>query len=240
MIFPVFEEVFPVRSRRKFAALAAAVTIGSVGLVHALTGAAAAVPAAPGGTIVPLVVGAQTLRVDPDSGLDGLVTLWSDGGRMVFFGQRVSGGTIRFGGEITVRSGAKTAWLTDLALDIGTGTVDATLDSHPLRLGTVDTSTLRLRKNPGDKNLYVDIGFDDDKRVELTSEGATALNTALDIDSLEQGRALLAGIISARLAVDEKVASEVNTGQQALTESRIDVDIELDERIDLSDDLGQD
>ncbi|WP_157978584.1 MULTISPECIES: hypothetical protein [Nocardia] len=225
------------RSRRKLATLTAAVMIGSVG--PALTGVAGAVPAAAGGTIVTVMDATQALGLDPGSGLDGLATLWVGGGRVAFFGHRVSGGTIRFGGEITVRSGARTARLTDLTLDIGTGTVDATLDSQPLRLATMDTDNLRLRKNPGDKNLYLGIGFGEDSRAVLTSDGAAALNSALAIGTLAQGLPLLGGTISVGLAVDERVAAEVNTDAPALIENGVVVDIGLDERIDLSDDLGR-
>ncbi|MBH0777942.1 hypothetical protein [Nocardia bovistercoris] len=227
------------RSRRKLAVLSAAVVMCSAEFVHAVTAPAAAEPTALKGNILPIQRSSQTLKVDPASGVDGLATVWFDGGRLAFFGHRLSGGTMRFGGEITVRSGAKAADLTGLVIDIGTGTVNATLGGRPLTLGTLNTDTLRLRKEPGAGFLFVDIGFGDDERVELTAEGAAALNSALGT-VLEPGRPLLVGVVSAGVAVDATLADEVVADQRALTESGVEVFIELDEPIDLSDDLRRD
>lgn len=227
MIFPVSEEVVPVRSKQTFAVLAAAISIGSVQVLSTTATADA-------GAVVTAVDAAQRLRMDPGSGLDGLATLWFNGGRVAFFGHRISGGTLRYGGEITVRSGARTAWLSGLSVDLGTGTIDATLDNRPLRLATVNTRLLRLHKEPGDKKLFVDIGSGQDEPITLTAEGASTLNTALGTDLLAPGRPLLTGVISAGLPVDEKLAAELNTDPQALIDSGVAVIAGLDDRIDLS------
>ncbi len=234
MIFPGFEEVVPVRSRREFAALAGAVVVGSVG---ALSRTAAATPAALGGSVVAVTDCEQTLRMDPDSGFDGVIGLWFDDGRIVFFGRRISGGTIRFGGDVTVRSGARLARLTDLIIDVGTGTVNATLDTRPLRLATLDTRDLRLRKRPGDAKLSVGIGGE---RFALTDEGAAALNTALGGVGLTPGGALLVGGVVAGLPVDAEFAAQVNTTHKALVEYGVDVTVRLDGLIDVADHLYRD
>ncbi|PXX59650.1 hypothetical protein DFR70_11132 [Nocardia tenerifensis] len=221
------------RSMKVLTALAAAVTVGATHLVHALTGTAVAAPNASGGEAVPVVAGMTTLALNPDLGMTGLVSMKVGGGKLLVHGHAISGGTVLLKGGIELKAGAKSAKLSNLAIDITTGNVQAKLNGNALALGNVDTSTLRLRKDPGAKQMYVNIGFSDENNIELTQSAATALSQALGI-GLEEGDVLLTGGVAAGVDLDKQMASVLNVDLEDAIDAGIDIDVELGQDIDAS------
>ncbi|MFG2754064.1 hypothetical protein [Streptomyces xanthophaeus] len=225
------------RHLTRTAALAAAVAIAAVVGVPASAAPAAAptsaasVAAAPS-TNSPIVGGQTTLGLNPKLGLAGSVSLKVGGGKVTHADHKITGGQVLLNGQVTLKAGGKNVTLSKLSIDIANGTVTATLNRSAVVLATIDTSTLRLRSQPGSTKLYVHIGFADDNNIELSGPGAAKLNALLGL-KLTKGDTLLDGEVAVALNLDEALAADLGVDLKAAVEAGIDSDVELGAPIDL-------
>jgi hypothetical protein len=233
------------RRIRRAATLAAAIAVvaslagPSAAAYAAPAPARAAAPAAHPGDESPVVAGKLSLGLAAGLDIDGSVSLKIGSGKIIHGGHRIQGGEVRLKGSVTLKGGGKKAVLTDLSINIATGTVLARFNGRPVELGYIDTETLHVASKPGSKLVFNDVGYADDNNIELTTDMAEDLNellgTELDgSDVLLTGGVNLGLNLNARLAADLAGDADVN----AVIEAGIDADIDLDTDIDI--DLGLD
>ncbi|MEU7577280.1 hypothetical protein AB0B50_06715 [Streptomyces sp. NPDC041068] len=224
------------------ASLAAAVAV-----VAALAGPAAAASATPvsaraaapaslPGDTTPIASGPTSLEVDSLLDLEGAANLKVGGGNLIHSNNRITGGTVRLSGSVTLKAGNNLASVKNISIDIATGTVRATVAGKAMILGTIDTSSLRLRSEPGSDLLYVVIGLVDDNNIVLGADAAARLHGILGVQ-LEEGDTLLTGSIGAAVVLDAALAADLSVDLDAAVAAGLDVDVELNADIDVSLDL---
>ncbi|MFE0170692.1 hypothetical protein ACFWZ2_00120 [Streptomyces sp. NPDC059002] len=214
------------------AALAGPAAAASATPVSARTTAPASVP----GDSTPISSGPTSLEVDSLLDLEGAASLKVVGGSLIHSNHRITGGVVRLGGVVSLKAGNNRATVKNISIDIATGVVRANVAGKVMILGTIDTSSLRLRSEPGSNLLYVVIGLVDDNNIELGAAAAARLHGILGVQ-LEEGQTLLTGSIGAAVVLDADLAADLRVDLGAAIEAGLDVDVSLDADIDVSLDL---
>ncbi len=156
-----------------------------------------------------------------DLGINDLVSLKITSGKLSHRNRMIVGGEVFLGGSVVLSIGATKATITDLQVNIATGSVKARINGKPLVLGNLATSTLHLHLQAGSRILYVRLGDVEDNGIELSAPAAAELNSILNIQededySLDRGDEILGGTLKVGVPVDAALADDLNVSRGAL------------------------